>query len=183
MASDATKVSKFLALVLRHRPDTIGLTLDAEGWADIDDLIARVKASGRTLDRVILDRVVAENDKQRFAISDDGRRIRASQGHSVEVDLKLLPVEPPDQLYHGTATHLTKNIRAEGLKPMTRRHVHLSFDAETARRVGVRHGSPVVLAVDARAMYEAGREFFVSANGVWLIDAVPAEYLTFPEGA
>ncbi|MDX3238117.1 RNA 2'-phosphotransferase [Streptomyces sp. ME03-5709C] len=171
------KLSKFLARVLRHDPASIGITLDEAGWVDVDELIAASRRSGRRFSRPDLDHVVAANDKRRFAFSEDGRRIRASQGHSVEVDLGLLPVEPPAVLFHGTASTTLPIVLREGLKPMSRRDVHLSADVETAVRVGTRHGRPVVLAVDAAALAATGHVFRVSANGVWLTDAVPPTHL------
>jgi putative RNA 2'-phosphotransferase len=180
MDRDLVSVSKFLSLVLRHQPETIGLTLDDNGWADVDELIRLANARGRRLTRQLIDRVVAENDKKRFAFSDDGARIRASQGHSVEVELDLPPAEPPVVLYHGTATRFLDSIRAIGLRPGTRQHVHLSRDEATAVNVGQRHGRPVVLTVRAGDMHAAGYKFFVSANGVWLTDRVPVEFVGFP---
>ena len=168
--------SRFLSLVLRHQPEVIGLTLDPQGWADIDTLIA-LAASKRRLDRDLIARVVAGNDKQRFAISPDGLRIRASQGHSVAIDLALPPSIPPALLYHGTATRFLDAIRREGLKPGSRQHVHLSREFDTAVKVGGRHGRPHVLRVDAARMAAAGHVFHVSDNGVWLTAAVPVEYI------
>ncbi|MGW1211770.1 RNA 2'-phosphotransferase [Streptomyces sp. NPDC002499] len=174
------KVSKYLSKHLRHQPERIGLTLDEAGWVEIDVLIAAAAAHGFRFTRDELDHVVAANDKQRFAV--DGTRIRASQGHSVEVDLGLPTATPPPYLYHGTVAANLDAIRAEGLRPMNRHDVHLSPDRETATRVGARRGRPVVLSVDTAAMHRDGHEFQVSANGVWLTKAVPAEYLRFPEG-
>ncbi|MCP3818062.1 RNA 2'-phosphotransferase [Streptomyces sp. A3M-1-3] len=172
------KVSKYLSKHLRHQPQRIGLTLDPSGWVEIDVLIRAAAAHGFPFTRAELDHVVAANDKQRFAVV--GSRIRASQGHTVEIDLDLPPAEPPAYLYHGTVAGSLDAIRAEGLRPMNRHHVHLSPDRETATRVGARRGRPVVLSVDAGAMHRAGHVFRVSANGVWLADAVPPEYLRFP---
>jgi len=180
MAADLFKMSKFLSLVLRHQPEKIGLALDANGWADVEDLIRLANHHGTRLTRPLLERLVAENDKQRFALSDDGERIRASQGHSVEVDLALPPALPPEVLYHGTAARSVASIRAGGLHAGNRQHVHLSPDVSTATRVGQRHGKPVVLVVRAGAMAAAGHTFFLSANGVWLTDRVPVEFLGFP---
>jgi putative RNA 2'-phosphotransferase len=171
------KTSKFLSLVLRHQPDAVGLVLDEGGWVDVDELIAACAARGRRMTRADLDHVVATNNKKRFAYSADGRRIRASQGHSVTVELGLEAAEPPEVLYHGTATATLPLILREGLRPMSRQDVHLSADVETARRVGSRHGRPVVLVVEAAALAAAGHEFRLSANGVWLTDAVPPERL------
>ncbi|MEU7054492.1 RNA 2'-phosphotransferase [Streptomyces sp. NPDC046197] len=172
------KVSKYLSKHLRHQPERIGLTLDEGGWVGIDSLIAAAAAHGFRFTREELDHVVATNDKRRFAI--EGGRIRASQGHSTEVDLGLPAATPPPYLYHGTVTGGLAAIRAEGLRPMNRHDVHLSPDRETATRVGARRGRPVVLGVDAAAMHRDGHVFHVSANGVWLTKAVPPQYLRFP---
>ncbi|WP_327316312.1 RNA 2'-phosphotransferase [Streptomyces sp. NBC_01235] len=173
------KVSKYLSKHLRHQPERIGLTLDEAGWVEIDELIAACAAHGFPFTRDELDHVVAANDKKRFAI--DGTRIRASQGHSVDVDLGLPSATPPAYLYHGTVARNLDAIRTEGLRPMNRHDVHLSSDRETATRVGARRGRPVVLSVDAGAMHRDGHVFHVSANGVWLTKAVPPRYLRFPE--
>ncbi|MGW2617926.1 RNA 2'-phosphotransferase [Streptomyces sp. NPDC001500] len=174
------KVSKYLSKHLRHQPERIGLTLDDAGWVEIDELIAACAAHGFRFTRAELDHVVAANDKKRFAI--EGTRIRASQGHSVDVDLGLPPATPPPYLYHGTVGRWLDAIRAEGLRPMNRHDVHLSADRETATRVGARRGRPVVLSVDAGAMHRDGHVFHVSANGVWLTKSVPSRYLRFPDG-
>jgi putative RNA 2'-phosphotransferase len=179
MARDK-QISKLLSFVLRHRPDEAGVTLDAQGWVAIDELLRGLAARGNPLTRADLERVVAENAKQRFAISPDGLRIRASQGHSVEVDLGYEPVEPPAILYHGTAAASVASILATGLERRERHHVHLSTTIDTARSVGGRHGAPVVLVIDAAAMHRDGHVFHVSANGVWLTDEVPARYITAP---
>ncbi|WP_371677597.1 RNA 2'-phosphotransferase [Streptomyces sp. NBC_01276] len=171
------KVSKYVSKHLRHQPDRIGLVLDTQGWVEIDDLLRAAAAHGFRFTRAELDHVVASNDKQRFAV--DGTRVRASQGHTVAVDLGLPEAEPPSHLYHGTVAAALDAIRAEGLRPMARHHVHLSPDRETATRVGARRGRPVVLTVDAGAMRAAGHVFRISANGVWLADAVPPEFLRF----
>jgi putative RNA 2'-phosphotransferase len=173
------KVSKYLSKHLRHQPARIGLTLDEGGWVGIDTLIAAATAHSFRFTRAELDHVVAHNDKRRFTI--DGDRIRANQGHTVEVDLGLPPATPPPYLYHGTVAACLEAIRAEGLRAMNRHDVHLSPDRETATRVGARRGRPVVLSVDAGAMHRDGHEFRVSANGVWLTEAVPPEYLRFPD--
>ncbi|MFE2041754.1 RNA 2'-phosphotransferase [Streptomyces sp. NPDC059477] len=172
------KVSKYLSKHLRHQPDRIGLVLDEGGWVEIDALMAAATAHGFRFTREELDQVVATNDKKRFAIEDT--RIRASQGHSVDVDLGLPPATPPPYLYHGTVARHLDAIRAQGLRPMNRHDVHLSADRETATRVGARRGRPIVLAVDAGAMHGDGHVFHVSANGVWLTKGVPPEYLRFP---
>jgi putative RNA 2'-phosphotransferase len=176
MADPIVSTSKFLSLVLRHQPESIGLTLDQAGWAEIDELI-RLASPHRPLTRDLIERAVAENNKRRFAISDDGQRIRANQGHSIEVDLGLVAITPPERLYHGTATRFVDAIRREGLRKRNRQHVHLSADPETATAVGARHGKPVVLIVQAAEMAAAGHAFFRSENGVWLTDAVPATFI------
>jgi len=178
---DLVHTSKFLSLVLRHRPDRIGLTLDPQGWARVDELIEAAQRARVPLDRELLRRVVAENDKQRFAFSDDGERIRASQGHSVAVDLGLVALAPPELLYHGTADRFVESIRLQGLVRRNRTHVHLSPDARTATQVGQRHGRPVVLTVRSGQMHRDGIVFHQSANGVWLTEAVLPSYLDFPE--
>lgn len=172
---DVKKISKQLAYVLRHRPDSIGITLGPDGWVPIDTLLDAMRAHGKGISRATLDAVVADNDKQRFAI--DGDRIRASQGHSVQVDLGLTPIAPPARLYHGTARRYLDSIMASGVHRGSRHHVHLSGDPGTARNVGSRHGSPVILVVDAAAMAADGHTFYRSANGVWLTDEIPAPYL------
>lgn len=171
------KVSKYLSKHLRHQPERIGLALDEGGWVEIDTLIAAAAAHGFRFTREELDHVVAVNDKKRFAV--EGTRIRASQGHSIDVDLGLPPTTPPTYLFHGTVARNLDAIRAEGLRPMNRHDVHLSADRETAERVGARRGRPVVLPVDAAAMHRDGHVFHVSANGVWLTKAVPARYVRF----
>lgn len=178
--TDDTALSKRLSYVLRHRPDSLGLTLGDGGWIEVDTLLARFAASGQPIAREALERVVANSDKQRFALSADGLRIRANQGHSVEVDLQLSPSTPPARLYHGTARRFLDAILREGLRPGQRHHVHLSTDLDTATRVGARHGAPVVLTVDAAAMHAAGHVFFVSDNGVWLTAHVPTDFLLQP---
>jgi putative RNA 2'-phosphotransferase len=171
------KISKYLARHLRHRPERIGLALDDEGWAEVGELLAACARHGFALTRAELDHVVSVNDKQRYAFDASGLRIRASQGHTVPVDLRLPAVAPPEILFHGTVERSLAAIRLEGLRPMDRHDVHLSRDAETARRVGARRGRPVVLTVDAAAMAVDGFEFRVSANGVWLVSGVPPRYL------
>lgn len=172
------KVSKYLSKHLRHQPERIGLTLDGAGWVEIGTLITAAAAHGFPFTRDELDHVVAANDKKRFAV--EGTRIRASQGHSIDVDLALPAAIPPPYLYHGTVARYLEAIRAEGLRPMNRHDVHLSADRETATRVGARRGRPVVLTVDTAAMHRDGHVFHVSPNEVWLTKAVPPRYLRFP---
>jgi putative RNA 2'-phosphotransferase len=177
MSMHNIQLSKFLSFVLRHKPRSIGLTLDSQGWADIDELIVKANAAGTTFDRVALLQVVETSDKKRFSVSPDGLRIRAAQGHSVSVELGLSPRQPPVVLYHGTATRFVESIRAQGLKPQARQHVHLSFDEATALRVGGRHGKAYIFRVEALAMHAKGFKFYLSDNGVWLTDQVPPEFL------
>jgi putative RNA 2'-phosphotransferase len=171
------RTSKLLSRVLRHDPGSIGLALEPGGWVAVDDLLAALRRRGHPVDRALLDHVVATNDKQRFAFDPTGARIRASQGHSIGVDLGLAPAVPPPALYHGTAERTAPAIAAQGIRKMARDHVHLSPDAATATRVGARHGRPHVFVVDAAAMHRDGHAFFRSANGVWLTDHVPPAYL------
>jgi putative RNA 2'-phosphotransferase len=171
--------SKFLSLILRHEPSKIGLTLDAQGWANIDELISLSQRSGKRINRALIEEVVTTNDKQRFIINDDGRKIRANQGHSVKIDLGLQASVPPDTLYHGTATRFLQSIRTQGLLHGSRQHVHLSAEKATAIKVGSRHGVPTVLIVAARKMHEQGHHFYLSENGVWLTEHVPVSFIEF----
>lgn len=177
MRNDLIPLSKFLSRLLRHKPETIGLSLDAQGWAEIDKWIAK---ADRPIQRAEILEIVETNPKQRFALSEDGAYIRARQGHSRPVDLGLAPRTPPPTLFHGTALKMLESIQSQGLIKGTRQHAHLSGDTDTARTVGARHGKPVVLKVAAGAMQTAGHPFFLSENGVWLTDHVPAEFLTLP---
>jgi putative RNA 2'-phosphotransferase len=172
-----TSISKFLSLVLRHKPQEIGLTLDPNGWASIEQLIALANAGGTALSRPVIESIVAASDKQRFAISADGACIRANQGHSVDISLGLAPQAPPAQLFHGTATRFLESIRAGGLHAGARQHVHLSSERATAEKVGSRHGKPLVLLVDSGRMARDGHLFYRSENGVWLTDSVAPAYL------
>jgi putative RNA 2'-phosphotransferase len=170
-------VSKRLSYVLRHAPGSIGLTLDDAGWVGVDELLAGLTAAGTPISREELDEVVARNDKRRFALDPGGTRIRASQGHSVPVDLGYAAERPPAELFHGTVGRFLPAVLAEGLRPGNRHAVHLSADVATARLVGGRRGRPVVLRVDAAGMAADGAVFSRSENGVWLVAAVPPEYL------
>jgi putative RNA 2'-phosphotransferase len=172
-----TRTSKFLSFILRHRPDEVGIQLDANGWVPIEDLLNACTSNGRSITRAELDEVVANNNKKRFAVSDDGLRIRASQGHSIDIDLGYEVASPPEVLFHGTATRNLDSIRRQGLIKGNRHHVHMSADDATARTVGQRHGAPVVLRIRAGEMAKAGIEFFISANGVWLTEEVPFAYI------
>jgi putative RNA 2'-phosphotransferase len=177
MRDDLAETSKFLSFVLRHRPDSIGLTLAQGGWVSIEALLKAALDHGKVISRETLDEVVYTNDKQRFSFSPDGLNIRANQGHSVDVDLGLPIQEPPAIPYHGTATRFLPAIRAEGLNRRTRQHVHLSPTIDAAQRVGMRHGKPVVLKINAARMNMDGLLFHLSANGVWLTEHVPPIYL------
>lgn len=174
------RISQFLSYVLRHRPAEIGLQLDAQGWVSVAELLAASAAHGRPITPDDLDRVVADSDKQRFAFSEDRTRIRASQGHSVEVNLGYEPATPPELLYHGTATRFLASIRERGLVKGARHHVHLSSEAAVARTVGARHGAVVVLVIRAGDMSRVGLSFYVSENGVWLTEHVPSTYIDYP---
>lgn len=174
-----TRTSKFLSLVLRHQPDAAGITLDPAGWISVSDLLAGCARAHKPLSREELDHVVTTNAKKRFEFSADGTRIRASQGHSVDVELAYEPQVPPPQLYHGTATRFLDSIREKGLLKMQRHHVHLSAETKVTMEVGARHGQPVLLTLDAAAMHEHGYVFYRSTNGVWLVDHVPVEFISF----
>lgn len=176
MKNNDVRISKLLSYVLRHKPQSIGLSLDAEGWAKIDDLIS--KSSKIKITREDISRVVKNNDKKRFIISGDGDSIRANQGHSINVDLGLKPVTPPASLFHGTATRFWPSIEKEGLRKMNRQHVHLSEDADTAAKVGARHGKLKSIVVNSDAMAAAGHLFYISENGVWLTENVPPQFIS-----
>jgi putative RNA 2'-phosphotransferase len=179
MSKQHTEVSKFLSYVLRHEPHAIGLALDSEGWAEIDALIAGAKQAGHALDAELIRAVVSRSDKKRFTLSDDGHRIRAVQGHSTNtVAIQREPKQPPEFLYHGTATRFLGSILAEGLRPGERHHVHLSEDVSTATAVGQRYGKPVVIKIEALRMHRQGFVFFQADNGVWLTERVPTRYLS-----
>jgi len=174
------KTSKFLSLVLRHEPGRVGLTLGEAGWVGVEELLQAVNRHGVALTLDDLRHVVATSDKKRFAFSEDGLRIRASQGHSIEVDLQYLPETPPEILYHGTATRFLASIRQHGLQKMERHDVHLSAETKLTLQVGGRHGKPVLLTIRAGEMHRAGFVFRCSANGVWLVDHVPSQFIQFP---
>jgi len=179
MGEGLASLSKLLSFVLRHKPDAVGIELDPAGWTDVEVLLQRLTEHGRKVDRQLLERLVRESDKQRFSLSADGTRIRASQGHSAQVDLGLPPAVPPPHLYHGTATRFAASIRESGLKAGKRTHVHLSDNAETAQKVGARHGKPLILVIDSARMHREGYLFNVSENGVWLVSAIPPGYIRF----
>jgi putative RNA 2'-phosphotransferase len=170
-------ISKFLSLILRHSPETIRLRLDANGWADVDELLSQAAKHRQHISFEELEHVVATNDKQRFAFNEDYSKIRANQGHSINVSLDLPVQEPPEFLYHGTVAKYLEAIRKEGLQKMSRQHLHLSKDKQTAEKVGSRRGIPVILVVNSGRMHRDGHAFYVSANGVWLTDQVPPQYI------
>ncbi len=171
------KISKYLSMILRHRPQAAGIELDAHGWADIDELLAGMQKRYPLFDREMLEQIVARDEKQRYAFDETHARLRANQGHSIQVDVELQEKKTPDVLWHGSAGRFDHAIRREGLKPMSRLYVHLSKDIETALKVGKRHGEPVVYAVDTKAMVKDGYHFYLSANNVWLTRSVPPHYL------
>lgn len=179
-ARRAVRVSKLLSFGLRHRPDKLGLQLDAAGWAEVHRVLDSLAVHGETLSAEELSQLVATSDKQRFALSEDGKRIRANQGHSVAVELGLTAREPPPKLYHGTVDNFLERIRAQGLLRGSRTHVHLSIDEKTARLVAARRkGRPIILTVRAGEMHTDGLSFFLSDNGVWLTEHVPTRYLDY----
>jgi len=171
--------SKFISLILRHKPETIGITLDEHGWANVNELIAGVSKT-HPLDMAMLERIVAEDEKQRYSFNEDKTLIRANQGHSIPVDVELEEVQPPEVLFHGTGERFVASINEQGLIPKSRLYVHLSKDEETAYKVGQRHGKPFIYKVKSGEMYRDGYKFYRSVNGVWLTKAVPVKYLTNP---
>lgn len=169
------KVSKYLSLILRHKPETIGIKLDQNGWVDVEELIQKMKIE---INMQVLEDVVVTNDKKRFAFNEDKTKIRANQGHSIMVDLDLKRVTPPEFLYHGTTEKFIKSIRREGLRKQNRRYVHLSSNKQTAISVGKRHGKPIILKINTKNMSEKGYLFYLSENKVWLTDEVPYDFIT-----
>lgn len=179
MNSDTKNTSKFLSLVLRHAPETIKLSLDSNGWASVEELLQQCNAFQKKLDFETLKHIVETNDKKRFAFNADMTKIRASQGHSITIDLDIKPVTPPTVLFHGTVEKFLEAIKNEGLKKMSRQHVHLSNDIETATKVASRRGKPIILTIEAETMLQEGYLFYCSENGVWLTDEVPPKYIKF----
>jgi putative RNA 2'-phosphotransferase len=174
---DNKSISKLLSFILRHSPDTIQLTLDAHGWANVNTLLQQCKANGHHFTMQELETVVAENDKQRFSFNESKTMIRANQGHSLEVSLNLSPATPPEFLYHGTVARFMEQIRKTGLQKMNRQHVHLTDDRATAEKVGSRRGVPHILTIRSGDMHRNGILFYLSDNGVWLTDEVPVKYI------
>lgn len=179
MKTNHKSISKFLSLILRHDPGKIGIQLDENGWVQVDDLLAKAKKYQPNLNKALLQEIVATNDKKRFALNDDQTQIRASQGHSVQIDLNYSPKQPPEYLYHGTVAKFMDAIREKGLLKMSRHHVHLSEERETATKVGSRRGKPIILTIRSGDMHANGIEFFQSENGVWLTAHVAPEYIEF----
>lgn len=174
---DLNRVSKYISLILRHKPEVAGISLDEHGWANTDELIAGVKNKFPKFSKTHLYMIVETDEKKRYSFNENYSKIRANQGHSVNVDVELAEVEPPDKLFHGTATKYEESIDKNGLIPKSRLYVHLSSDRETAIKVGIRHGKPVYYTVLAKCMFMDGYEFYRSENGVWLTKEVPAKYL------
>lgn len=174
-----TKLSKFLSLILRHKPEEIGISLDENGWADVLELLSGINNTGRKINIDLLEEIVKSDNKGRYSFNEDKTKIRANQGHSIKVDVELKEIIPPDILYHGTAERFITNIldKKQGLKPMSRLYVHLSKDYDTAIKVGIRHGNPVVLKINAKQMKEDGYLFYLSENGVYMTKSVPYKYL------
>ena len=177
MSRNLVNDSKFLALVLRHHPEKIGLTLDEHGWADIDTLLSCLQSHHKNITREELNESVSTDSKKRYTISEDGKKIRAAQGHSIQIDLQLVPKDPPATLFHGTAERFLTSIMKDGLLPRSRNYVHLSADVNTAITVGKRHGQPAILELDVGSMKNDGKVFYQAENGVWLTDKVEPKYL------
>lgn len=173
-------ISKFLSLLLRHKPEKIGLTLDKNGWAIVEELINKSKKTGVLFSKEDLELIVKTNDKQRFAFNEDKTKIRASQGHSIQ-DVEILTEThtPPPFLYHGTVAKFITSIKEIGLQKMNRQHVHLSLDKETAIKVANRRGKPIILTINTDKMYKEGYLFYLSENGVWLTDNIPSHFIQF----
>lgn len=175
MSKELNKISKYFSYLLRHKPESIDLSLDENGWASIDELIQ--KTDDFELNKDIIDIVVETNDRKRFSISKDRLHIRANQGHSIVVDLELIPIRPPQHLVHGTAKRFIEIIREQGLNKMQRHHVHLSESQAVAKNVGSRYGKPILLSIATKEMFDDGFIFYKSANNVWLVDGVPPKYI------
>ncbi|HFL2524774.1 TPA: RNA 2'-phosphotransferase [Clostridioides difficile] len=175
--SKKDKLSIFISLILRHKPETIGIKLDDYGYADVNELIEKINNTGRNINIEILEQIVKEDNKQRYSFNDDRSKIRANQGHSINVNVELRELEPPKYLYHGTATRFLDNIKNEGIIKQSRLYVHLSRDIDTAIKVGKRHGTPVILKINTGKMYENGYKFYLSENNVWLCEYIPFKYV------
>lgn len=160
---------KRLSYLLRHDKE---YSFDKHGWRDVSDLIKNHHYSMQELEEI-----VETNDKKRYEFSDDKKKIRARQGHSINVDVELEEKTPPDILYHGTATKFLESIYKNGINSGNRLFVHLSNDKETAVKVGSRHGNPYVLKIDANKMFNDGNKFYLSNNDVWLTKFVDKKYI------
>jgi len=178
MNSDLIQLGKFLSYILRHHPEKIDLKLDANGWADVNELIEKINSNGYKITLHLLLQIVNTNDKKRYSFNDDKTKIRANQGHSIEVDLNLTPRIPPEILYHGTSKQFLDVIKQEGLTKQKRHHVHLSESKENAIQVGKRRGKPIILTIQSKQMHEDGYGFYLSENNVWLTDIVPPTYIS-----
>ena len=178
MKSDK-EISKFMSLVLRHQPEKINVVLDENGWTDVAIFLSQMNTKGFSVDMKKLEEIISINEKQRFALNDTKDKIRANQGHSVEIDLGLSPTEPPQILYHGTSQNAISSIKEQGITKQNRQHVHLSAQIETAINVGSRHGKVVVLTIKALEMHQNGEIFYISDNGVWLTDMIENKYIDF----
>ncbi|HBE8485727.1 TPA: RNA 2'-phosphotransferase [Clostridioides difficile] len=175
--SKKDKLSIFISLILRHKPETIGIKLDDYGYADVNELIEKINNTGRNINIEILEQIVKEDNKQRYSFNDDRSKIRANQGHSINVNVELRELEPPKYLYHGTATRFLDNIKNEGIIKQSRLYAHLSRDIDIAVKVGKRHGTPVILKINTGKMYENGYKFYLSENNVWLCEYIPFKYV------
>lgn len=175
--NDFVKMGKYISLILRHKPEIINLKIDEHGWANVDELLKGINDSGRYISKEMLNMIVETNDKKRYQYNNDHTKIRANQGHSIRVDVELHEKVPPDVLYHGTAQEYLDKIRKSGIRKMNRLYVHLSKDMETAMRVGKRHGQPIVLIINTKAMINDGYKFYYSNNGVWLCDDIAYSYI------
>lgn len=177
ISKEDTKISKFMSLILRHRPEVIGLKLDEYGYIDVTALIKGLNKKGFNIDIADIERIVGQDEKGRYSFNDNKTKIRANQGHSIKVNLGLKAVEPPNQLFHGTALRFSNSICSTGIKKQSRQYVQLSADIDTALKVGKRHGEPVVFIIDSKKMYQDGFQFYLSENKVWLTDYIPAKYI------
>ena len=181
MSERLVKLGRFISLILRHSPETIGIKLDENGWADVEELITLMNKNRRKIDIDTLKEIVETNNKKRYEFSDDFKKIRACQGHSINVDVELEQAVPPEFLYHGTAVQNIESIKKDGIKKASRQHVHLSSDYNTAYNVGKRHGKPYIIKVSSGKMVKDGKKFYISKNEVWLSDDIEPEYLVFEE--
>jgi putative RNA 2'-phosphotransferase len=177
MMQTDVQLGKFLSLVLRHKPETIGLELDQHGWANTQDLLTKMNQHGKKIDMETLERIVQTNNKKRYSFNEDRSKIRANQGHSIAVDVEMREAVPPDVLYHGTAERFLESIKLQGILRMSRQYVHLSETVETAKAVGSRHGKPIILMIDTKTMVQDGYHFWISENGVWQSEDIPWKYV------